>query len=841
MRIPRLGPLAALISTTVVVGMCASSEVMAAPTMPAWEPPVPVATCAPKVPDMPALCVTLADIDPTHNTQAYLDANKENTIPTAVNLVDPTNPANNLSHVGLNPTEIHGRGNSSWIMPKKPYQIKFDKKTSVLGMSPAKKWILIANYTDPTFMRNAAAFTLGKALGLENSPDFSYADLFINGSYRGIYLVTEKAEITTGRLAPTGPQQVLIELDNNHYDEEGYYATMPSGSHIVLKDANGLGGVPDKVLSGTQTPLSADVAAGWNAAKSLFTQFDTLLRSRSNTTGKPDWAALSAIIDVDSFLRYYWVEEVAENFDLPKASVYFWVDPQLDNKIHAGPVWDFDLTFGNFPTTAEQRGGVAAADYAKNSMFYRLRDSHKVINPWYTLLYRNEEFAKLAHAFYGSHVSPAIKALPGTIDGWQSRIANSAAANFVKWPVLGKTSAIAPTRVFESTFAGEVSRLRAFVTDRIAYLDATNGPDFPLIQGAAFSTGKGWNVIPKNDDAGVITGATESGFLQSGQFVGPTGMAAAMSAFRLNLVSPVPGAVTANVHYASIGWTGTKPAAGTNVNPWTSWPTQGTPGGKNIEAVQLQLTGELAQYFTLQYRAHVSNVGWMPWVTGGVTAGTTGRGLPVESLQLRLVKKADAVFPPGGPTTTTTTTAPVTTTTTPITVTTTTAPVPTTTAPVITTTAPVTTTTTTTTTPPPAVSAVPSYSAHVATIGWMATVTNDAIAGTTGRALAMEALRLQILKTGITGDISYRGHVAGIGWQPYVTSSTYIGTTGQSRRLEAMQITLTGELATKYRIEYRAHVAGIGWQPYVADGAVAGTTGQSRAIEAVQIRLVPKV
>jgi len=56
-----------------------------------------------------------------------------------------------------------------------------------------------------------------------------------------------------------------------------------------------------------------------------------------------------------------------------------------------------------------------------------------------------------------------------------------------------------------------------------------------------------------------------------------------------------------------------------------------------------------------------------------------------------------------------------------------------------------------------------------------------------------------------------------------------------------MQITLTGELATKYRIEYRAHVSGIGWQPYVADGAVAGTTGQSRAIEAVQIRLVPKV
>lgn len=105
----------------------------------------------------------------------------------------------------------------------------------------------------------------------------------------------------------------------------------------------------------------------------------------------------------------------------------------------------------------------------------------------------------------------------------------------------------------------------------------------------------------------------------------------------------------------------------------------------------------------------------------------------------------------------------------------------------------------------------------------------------------MEALRLQIQKVGVTGDISYRGHVSSIGWQPWVTSSSFIGTTGQALKLEAFEIKLTGELATKFRIEYRAHVSGVGWQPYVADGATAGTTGQARAVEAVQIRLVPKV
>jgi uncharacterized protein YjdB len=59
--------------------------------------------------------------------------------------------------------------------------------------------------------------------------------------------------------------------------------------------------------------------------------------------------------------------------------------------------------------------------------------------------------------------------------------------------------------------------------------------------------------------------------------------------------------------------------------------------------------------------------------------------------------------------------------------------------------------------------------------------------------------------------------------------------------LEAFEIKLTGDLATKFRVEYRAHVSGIGWQSYVADGATAGTTGQARSVEAVQIRLVPKV
>ena len=133
------------------------------------------------------------------------------------------------------------------------------------------------------------------------------------------------------------------------------------------------------------------------------------------------------------------------------------------------------------------------------------------------------------------------------------------------------------------------------------------------------------------------------------------------------------------------------------------------------------------------------------------------------------------------------------------------------------------------------------YQAHVATIGWQASVSDGATAGTTGRALAMEALRLSVAGDRVSGDILWRGYVQGIGWQPWTTSASQIGTTGRGLRLEAFQLRLTGDLASKYSIRYQAHVQSIGWQSYRFDGATAGTTGQSRRMEAVRIELVPKV
>jgi len=124
------------------------------------------------------------------------------------------------------------------------------------------------------------------------------------------------------------------------------------------------------------------------------------------------------------------------------------------------------------------------------------------------------------------------------------------------------------------------------------------------------------------------------------------------------------------------------------------------------------------------------------------------------------------------------------------------------------------------------------YQAHVEGIGWQDWVSDGAVAGTTGKSLRMEAIRIVVSGYGVR----YQAHVQNIGWQDWVSDGAVAGTTGQSLRMEAIKIDLVRAPAG-YHIYYKAHVEGIGWQDWVSDGAVAGTTGKSLRMEAIQIEL----
>ena len=132
-----------------------------------------------------------------------------------------------------NKTTIKVRGNSTALADKKAYNITFNKKKDLFGLSSAfdgtgagaKKWSLLANAFDKSLIRNKLALDLNTAFGIPFTSQSRFVDLYLNGRYMGNYLLVESVEAGTDRvnIDSENPESddILIELENNEKDEEG--------------------------------------------------------------------------------------------------------------------------------------------------------------------------------------------------------------------------------------------------------------------------------------------------------------------------------------------------------------------------------------------------------------------------------------------------------------------------------------------------------------------------------------------------------------------------------------------------------------------------------------------
>lgn len=264
--------------------------------------------------------------------------------------------------------------------------------------------------------------------------------------------------------------------------------------------------------------------------------------------------------------------------------------------------------------------------------------------------------------------------------------------------------------------------------------------------------------------------------------VGTTGQSRSLQALRVGLEGPVSGTVSVNAHVADIGWRGFKPEGA----------LVGTTGQKRaIQAIQVKVEGEIAASYDVYYRVHAATYGWLGWAKNGQTAGTTGLNLQAEAVEIRLVKKGTDDTPVSDA---------------------------------------------------PASIELPSLSvqAHVQDAGWQGAVGSGDTAGTMGKAKRVEALKLMVGPSSVSGGIAYSAHVQDIGWQSEVSNGALAGTTGQGKRIEAVKIRLTGDLANYFDVWYRAYVQDYGWLGWAKNGAQAGTGGISYRMEALQVKIVAK-
>ncbi len=132
------------------------------------------------------------------------------------------------------------------------------------------------------------------------------------------------------------------------------------------------------------------------------------------------------------------------------------------------------------------------------------------------------------------------------------------------------------------------------------------------------------------------------------------------------------------------------------------------------------------------------------------------------------------------------------------------------------------------------------YTAHVQKKGWMKEVGDGAVGGTTGKGLRVEAIKIRLDGSDVSGGIEYRMHVQKHGWKQWARDGAVGGTTKKGLRVEAFRLRLYGDVAERYDVWYRVHVQSIGWMAWTSNGELAGTTQSSLRVEAFQMLLAPK-
>lgn len=215
--------------------------------------------------------------------------------------------------------DIRGRGNYTWGLPKKPFNIYLDKKESLLGLAPAKKFALLANYLDRTLIRNAVAFELAHKTDLEWTPSGKFVEVFLNQKFMGNYYLSEKIGFGESRLNKSD-EAFLLEFDKN-YDEEYKFMT-------------GLKDLPVNIKK-PENPTDSQVEYISNYILSV---------EKSFYSTDTSYHAMD-LIDLTSFADYFIVNELVTNIEIshPK-SLYMY--KETGGKLFAGPVWDFD--YGTF-------------------------------------------------------------------------------------------------------------------------------------------------------------------------------------------------------------------------------------------------------------------------------------------------------------------------------------------------------------------------------------------------------------------------------------------------------------------------------------------------------------
>ena len=376
----------------------------------------------------------------------------------------PTDPSSFEGYV-----DIEVRGSSSQQFPKKNYSFETqdafgqDMDTTLLGLPKEEDWILYAPYTDKSLVRDAITYQLGNDLG-EYAPRTVACEVFVNGDYQGIYWLEEKIKRDNDRVdikkldltdtignALTGGYILKVDRDNGG---GSYFVSQYEGTNEA-----------EEIRLVYSDPESQELHPKQKAyIEEYFGAFEASL---FGDNFKDSLLGYRRYVDMNSLLDYFIICELGHNIDAYRLSAFLYKNRNdVDSVFHFGPLWDFNLAFGN----ADYCNGQSVEGWA-------FEDSGNCGNTprWWARLQEDPYFQDRLRCRYDSLRETTLSNdhLPALVDSLVVLVEASSVRNYEKWPILGIY--VWPNFYIGQTYADEVNYLKQWIGDRLAWLD-TNIP-----------------------------------------------------------------------------------------------------------------------------------------------------------------------------------------------------------------------------------------------------------------------------------------------------------------------------------------------------------------------------
>lgn len=378
----------------------------------------------------------------------YLNADKKNEEAGEIHLIKPSG---NVEYQGQL-KKISARGNSTFAEDKKPYTFTLDKAYPLCGMDSGKKWNLLAMHYEDNKIQSKIIYDMAEYLGMEYTPGSTWVDLYCNGNYQGLYLLTEAITVGDGR----------VEIYN--LEKENKRNTNPSnisGGYLLERDVT-------EGLEPTEVYFTTDIC-NYNfvintpkvPTKEEYSYIKDFVQNIENLLVSGD-TRYKNYVDLDSFAKQFLIDKLVLNPDAMRSSTFYYKDRDSD-VLKVGPLWDYDRAMG-----------VSMPDYET-----AIGDYPYTMNDWYMPLYEEEEFHRKLLSYY-EQLLPYLQELIETrIDAYAESLEAAVAMDTTMWP-LGSVY---------TEHESYVRYLKYFLTNRIRFLNEEWNVSGTILEGD-FSSGE---------------------------------------------------------------------------------------------------------------------------------------------------------------------------------------------------------------------------------------------------------------------------------------------------------------------------------------------------------------